>query len=74
LGTWPGVVEQRVRELVDASPDLIWDRAQVRAMCEWAAECDEAETLGTFLDLPAGLNQQQAQPCLEQEGWVLGAT
>lgn len=71
---WPGVVEQRVRELVGANPDLIRDRAQVRAMCEWAAECDETETLGTFFDLPAGLNQQQVQSCLEQEGWVLGAT
>jgi len=70
---WPGVVEQRVRELVGASPDLIRDRAQVRAMCEWAAESDHAKTLGKFFDMPAGLNQQQAQSCLEQEGWVLGA-
>jgi hypothetical protein len=70
---WPGVVEQSVRALADADPQLIRDRAQVRAMCEWAAECDEAGTLGRYFDTPAGLNQQQLRMCIEQEGWVLGA-
>ena len=70
---WPGVVEQKVQALVAANPGLIRDRAQVCAMCEWAAKCDEAETLGQYFDMPAALNQQQAQMCLEQEGRVLGA-
>jgi hypothetical protein len=43
-------------------------------MCEWASECDDAGTLGDYFNLPAGLNQQQTQVCVEQEGWVLGAT
>ncbi len=71
---WPGVVEQRVQALVNANPGLIRDRAQVRAMCEWAAECDQAESLGQYFNMPAGLNQQQTEACVEEEGWVLGAT
>ena len=56
---WPGVVERRVQVLlVNANPGLIRDRAQVRAMCEWAAECDQAETLGQYFNMPAGLSQQ----------------
>jgi hypothetical protein len=53
---------------MNANPGLIRDRAQVRAMCEWAAECDDAETLGHYFNLPTGLNQQQVQVCAEQEG------
>jgi hypothetical protein len=63
-----------VQVLMNANPGLIRDRAQVRAMCEWAAECDQAETLGQYFNMPAGLNQQQAKACVEEEGWVLGAT
>lgn len=71
---WPGVVEQKTQDLVDADPALIRDRAQVRAMYKWAAECDDQGTLGEFFGPPNGLNQQQIQVCLEEEGWVLGAT
>jgi hypothetical protein len=59
---------------VEASPELIRDRAQVRAMCEWAAEYDTAGTLGASFDMPAGLSHLQAQIRVEHEGWVLGAT
>ena len=55
------------------NPGLIRDRAEVRAMCEWAAECDEANTLGQHFDVPAGLSPQMVQTCVKQEGWVLGA-
>lgn len=71
---WPGVVEQSVRARVSADPTLIRDQAQVRAMCEWAAECDDQGKLSQFFDLPNGLNQPQLQMCVEEEGWVLGAT
>ena len=71
---WPGVVEQKPQDFVTADPSLIRDRAQVRAMCEWAAEFDEQDALGPFFGPPNGLNQQQIQVCVEQEGWVLGAT
>jgi hypothetical protein len=71
---WPGVVEERVQALVDSNAGLIRDRAQVRAMCEWTAECDEAETLPRYFDVPTALNPQQVRSCIEHEGWVLGAT
>lgn len=70
---WPGVVDERVRELVNIAPELIRDRAQVRAMCEWAAELDDQDALGQFFTQPNGLNPQQVQACIEQEGWILGA-
>jgi hypothetical protein len=53
---------------------LTRDRAQVRAMCAWAAEYDERETLRPLFDTPNGLNPAQVQVCIEKEGWVLGAT
>jgi hypothetical protein len=52
---------------------MIRDQAQVRAMCEWAAEHDDQGTLGQFFDIPAGLNHQQTQVCIQEEGWILGA-
>jgi precorrin-8X/cobalt-precorrin-8 methylmutase len=70
---WPGVVEDRVQMLTAADRTLIRDRVQVRAMCEWAAECDAANQLGKYFNMPANLHPQQVQACLENEGWVLGA-
>jgi hypothetical protein len=43
-------------------------------MCEWAAESDRAGTLGKYFDTPAGLTPEQVRACVEEEGWVLGAT
>jgi hypothetical protein len=71
---WPGVVNDRVRALMATDPTLIRDRAQVQAMCEWAAEHDRAGTLGRYFDSPAGLTPVQVRACTEEEGWVLGAT
>jgi hypothetical protein len=70
---WPGVVKQRTQDITSAHPGIIRDQAQVRAMCEWAAECDEQGTLGQFFGTPNGLNPQQVQDCIQEEGWVLGA-
>lgn len=52
---------------------VIRDRAQVRALCEWALEYDSGDNLGQFFDTPRGMNQEQIQLCIEEEGWILGA-
>ncbi len=70
---WPGVVEERVRMMMNTNPTLIRDEAQVRAMCEWAAELDSQDSLGQFFDQPSGTNPQQVKACIEEEGWILGA-
>ena len=69
---WPGLVNQRTQELT--ANGWIRDRAQVRIMCQWAAECDNEGTLGQFFERPNGLDQQQVQSCIEEEGWILGAS
>lgn len=71
---WPGVVSERVQAILAENPDMIRDQAQVRAMCEWAAELDEQGDLGWLFAEPNGLNQQQVRVCVEEEGWILGAT
>jgi precorrin-8X/cobalt-precorrin-8 methylmutase len=70
---WPGVVQEKVRAAMSADAGLIRDCAQVRAMCEWAAKCDEEGTLGQLFNTPSGLCDEQIQRCREEEGWVLGA-
>lgn len=70
---WPGVVEKRVKIMMENNPALIRDKAQVRAMCEWAAELDSQNLLGQFFAQPNGLNSQQVRACIEEEGWILGA-
>jgi len=70
---WPGVVDDRVRQMMIIYPDLIRDRAQVRAMCEWAAELDLQGSLEHLFTQPKGLSPQQIQACIEEEGWILGA-
>jgi hypothetical protein len=70
---WPGVASSRVQEYVKSEPSLIRDCAQVRAMCDWAAEYDAEGSLAQFFGPPRGLNEQQGKACVEEEGWVLGA-
>jgi len=70
---WPGVIEEAVRRLTTTDTTLIRDRAQVRAMCEWAAELDAKGMLGSYFDAPTGLTEQQVATCVAEEGWVLGA-
>lgn len=69
---WPGVVEMRVREMIQADPAVIRDRAQVRALCQWAAELDAQNALGWFFGAPDGLTSRQLRVCIEEEGWILG--
>lgn len=70
---WPGIVEQQVQEMAGGEPLHIRDRAQVRAMCQWAELLDEKNTLGVLFDRPVGLDDAQAQSCVDEEGWILGA-
>jgi len=70
---WPGVVEDEVRRMTTENPDLIRDKAQVRAMCEWAAGLDQKGALGSYFDVPAGLDSTEIEQCLQEEGWILGA-
>ena len=70
---WPGIVKERVKVLMDDKPDLIRDKAQVRAMCEWAAELDAQDALGDYFAQPSGLTSKQIRACIEEEGWILGA-
>ncbi len=71
---WPGVVAQRVRAIQQGSDHIIPDRAQVRAMCQWAHDLDQENHLGELFDVPAGLNHQEIEKCRQEEGWILGAT
>jgi len=70
---WPGVIAKRTEGLRTTDPLLIPDQAQVRATCEWAAELDARNELGQLFSTPNGLNRQQIQICIEEEGWILGA-
>ncbi len=70
---WPGVVRQETDKLLSSEPQLIRDRAQVRAMCSWAAQLDENNDLGRLFGRPTALSDKQMQDCIEEEGWILGA-
>lgn len=70
---WPGVVRQETDKLLSMEPQLIRDRAQVRAMCSWAAQLDENNELGRLFGRPTALSDTQMQDCIEEEGWILGA-
>jgi hypothetical protein len=70
---WPGCIEEQVRGTMQAKPTFIRDRAQVRALCDWAAGLDDQRELAPLFDRPAGLTPGQLQSCTEEEGWILGA-
>jgi hypothetical protein len=70
---WPGLVKQQVRDILRHNPGMIKDCAQVKALCEWAAECDRTGTLGAYFDVPNDLEKGQVQICVEEEGWILGS-
>ncbi len=54
-------------------PNLIADRAHVRAMVAWCALQDSAGTLPQRLLPPPQLSQEQLVQCVREEGWILGA-
>lgn len=70
---WPGIVKNRVRSMMAENPDLVRDQAQVRAVCEWAAELDQEGTLRSCFDVPVEMDTATIEQCIQEEGWVLGA-
>lgn len=52
---------------------MIKDQAQVRAMCLWAEQLDEAGTLGQQFATPAGMSLDNLERCVNEEGWILGS-
>ena len=71
---WPGVVKLQTNNFMNTNSRMIRDRAQVRAMCEWASGLDEEGTLAGYFGPPKGLTPGLVSLCVEEEGWVLGAT
>lgn len=67
---WPGIVDAGKLEVLMAQ-GLIRDQAQVRLMCEWASEHDEAGRLGQYLAPPQALDGH-ADSVVSEEGWILG--
>lgn len=63
---WPGLVEAR------RDRRLIRDRAQVRAVVEWAAELDGRGELARWFAPPEGLRAGELARCVREEGWILG--
>lgn len=70
---WPGVVKDKVNEIIAEEPGIVKDKAQVRAMCEWASCLDQENKLGALFDEPIGLDSSALQQCVQEEGWILGA-
>lgn len=52
---------------------VIRDKAQVRAMAEFAEYRDRQGKLGVLFDIPKGLDEDKPRVCVQQEGWILGA-
>jgi hypothetical protein len=71
---WPGLVQDRVDALMAIDKRAIKDEVQVAALCEWAHELDRRGKLADLLAQPARLDDREARRCVNEEGWVLGAT
>jgi len=71
---WPGVVDQQVKTLTAADPQLITDQAQVRALCLWADAQDAAGTLEPFFGQPASMSTGDLGRGVNEEGWILGTS
>lgn len=71
---WPGIpeVEAIVQAILLVNPLIIKDRAQVRAMCQWAHQRDQQNQLESLFNVPAILNDAQVTQCEQEEGWILG--
>ncbi len=69
---WPGVVKSETVELAGTECIDIRDQAQVRAMCRWTRDLDRSDRLGTLLDRPDGLNDEEVRVIVMEEGWILG--
>ena len=43
-------------------------------MCDWAHGQDQACTLGAYFTRPQNLTDAEVEQCVDEEGWILGAT
>lgn len=68
---WPGITGPAALDVEVAATGAIRDEAQVRLMCRWAAERDDAGTLGDHFDRPSGLADEQIATVVREEGWIL---
>lgn len=67
---WPVLLDAEVRAACEADRTLIRDRAQVRAICAWAAREDAAGRLAAAFD--PRLDDDVRAIALAEEGWILG--
>ncbi len=65
---WPGVLGK-----IDDGEFACRDEAQVTLLAELLAKLDDEESLGTWFDVPRGLDRWQQETCVTEEGWILGA-
>ncbi len=56
-----------------AQPHPIRDARQVAALRDWACEEDARGRLRRHFARPEGLTDAEAEACLREEGWILGA-
>jgi len=65
---WPGVLGK-----IDDDAFACRDEAQVTLLTELLAKLDDDGSLGTWFDVPPGLDPRQKETCVDEEGWILGA-
>jgi precorrin-8X/cobalt-precorrin-8 methylmutase len=67
---WPGILDKGLMENHGKS---CRDEAQVILLAELLAKVDEEGSLGTWFDVPQGLDPRQKENCVNEEGWILGS-
>jgi precorrin-8X/cobalt-precorrin-8 methylmutase len=65
---WPGVLDP------DPHGHAVPDARQVLALARWARGCDQRGQLDREFRAPGSLTPGALKECLEEEGWILGAT
>lgn len=64
---WPGILSKMLDK------NLIKDQAQVRAVVNWFSDKDMSGELYNLLCKPEFLTAEEAQKCINEEGWVIGS-
>lgn len=71
---WPGILDKQLLERhLKEHPQSYRDEAQVTLLAELLANLDEEGSLGTWFDVPPGLDKAKQEICVKEEGWILGA-
>lgn len=69
---WRSIGNERVLAVQTTHPKLIRDQPQVRALCRWAKHLDECDELGHFFAASPDLMPDEAETCVNEEGWIIG--